>query len=68
MSVIVSDKTAILSSERALNCTHTLCLDEVSKYFCMVRSLVLSKSVELLPYFDRPSDSLQWKTRIACPF
>ena len=30
---IVFDKIEILSSEPALNCTNTLCLDEVSKYF-----------------------------------
>ena len=42
---------AILSSERAFNCTNTLCFDEVSKYFCMVRSLVCPERVELLPCF-----------------
>ena len=33
LRVIVFDKFAILSFERALNCTNTLCFDEVSKYF-----------------------------------
>ena len=32
LRVIVFDKTAILSSERDLKCTNTLCFDEVSKY------------------------------------
>ena len=69
LRVIVFNKTAILSSERSLDCTHTLCFDKVSKYFCMVRSLVRPSRIEFLPYFDRrPSGSLQRKTRIACPF
>ena len=60
LRVIVFDKTAIHSSERALNCTHTLYFDEFSKYFCVVRSLACPSRIEFLPYFERrPSDSLQ---------
>ena len=33
LRVIVFDNTAIVSSERALNCTHTLCFDEVFQVF-----------------------------------
>ena len=45
LRVIVFDKNAILASERTLNCTNTLYFDEVSKYFCIERSLLgLSKS------------------------
>ena len=44
LRVIVSDKTAILSRERALNCTNTLCFDEVSKFFFYGAILGLSKS------------------------
>ena len=55
LRVIVFDETAILSSERVLICTNTLCFDEVSKYFCM--------ELEFLPHFDcRPSGST------VCPF
>ena len=69
LRVIVFDKNAILSSERALNCTNIPYFDEVSKCFCMVRSLACPSRIEFLPCCDhRPSDSLQWKTRIACPF
>ena len=51
---------AILSSGRALNCTNTLHVDEVSKYFCMVQSLACPRRTEFLPCFDRrPSGSLQ---------
>ena len=58
LRVIVFDKTAILSSGRALNCTNSLCFDEVSKYFCMA----CPSRIEFLPYFDRrPSGSLQWR-------
>ena len=53
LRVIVFDETAILSSERALNCTNTLCFDEVSKYLCMVRSLACPSCIEFLTYFDR---------------
>ena len=60
LRVIVFDKTAILSFERALICTNTLCFDKFSKYFCMVRSMVWPSRIELLPCFDRgPFGSLQ---------
>ena len=53
LHVIVFAKTAVLSSERALNCTKILCFDAVSKYFCMVRSLACPSRIEVLPCFDR---------------
>ena len=70
LRVIVFDKIAILSSERALNCSKTLYFDEVSKYFCMVRSLACPSRIEFLPCFDRrPPGSLQWKTHgLPVPF
>ena len=69
LRVILFDKIAILSSEQVLNCTNTKCFDEVSKYFCMERSLACPSRQEFHPYFDRrPSGSLRWKTRIVCPF
>ena len=39
LRVIVFDKIAILSSERASNCTNALYFDEVFKCVCMERSL-----------------------------
>ena len=49
----------ILSSDRALNCTNILYFEDVSKYFCMERSLVWSSRMEFLPYHCHlPSDLL----------
>ena len=69
LRVIVFDKNAILSSERALNCTqYTVFWWGLQVFLYGVRSLACPSRIEFLPCCDhRPSDSLQWKTRIACP-
>ena len=62
LHVTVFGKIASLSLEsleRASNCTKIQDFESVSRYSCMVRSLVSSSRVEfLLHHFHPPSDSL----------
>ena len=46
LHVTVFVKIVILSPERALSCTNVPCFEEVSKYFCMARSLVSSNRMD----------------------
>ena len=54
LHVTVSDKIADLSLERASHCTNVPYFEGVSKYSCMVRSLVSEDRMEFLPCRIRP--------------
>ena len=63
---IVLDRTAILSSERALSCTNTLCFDEVSKSAILGLSRSYLASSKILIGVHRVHGCE--KTLTACPF
>ena len=60
LRVIVFDKIAILSSERASKCTKILYFKGVSKCSCLARSLLVISRIGFPPsHPDYPSDSQQ---------
>ena len=57
LHVTVSGKIAILSPERAINCTNIQCFEQVSKYFCTERSLAWSSRIHTIFIFHRARQS-----------
>ena len=68
LRLILFDKIAVLFVDRTSNCTEMLSSENVSKYFCMVRLLLLtSRIVFPLSHLDYPSDSQSVKNTACLP-